>query len=241
MRLSIKITIIVLNLFFVTFAYADVIHLKNGNKIEGSIVKKTDRGISLRILGGAGEISIKYDDIKEIEKISDESYSYDVPLSSLELGTTTLDDMLAVLKDKNVTYELKNGGLYFTIKHKYKDYLDAPYTIVLSFKDVLFDNLAEYKLFFTPKSKVLYRVEICTDGEKDKFLRFFTGKYNRPPSYSDACYYWPSKPDPATNEVFYNVLFCPSGAYSPTITLFWTDWDYLYALAVMEGTEIRTY
>jgi len=163
-----------------------------------------------------------------------------IPLSSLELGKTTLDNILTALKAKNINYYLATGDLQFKIMHKYKDYLDAPYTIALSFKDRLFDNVAGYELFFTPKSKVLYRVEIKTDGDKNKFLKFFIGRYNKQPNYSDACYYWLSKPDPATGELFYNVLFCPSGAYSPTITLSWTDWDYLYPLAVMEGVEIRT-
>ncbi len=166
--------------------------------------------------------------------------SANIPLSSLGLGKTSLDNIIAVLKAKNINYYLTTGDLQFKIRHKYKDYLDAPYTITLSFKDKLFDNVAEYELFFTPKGKVLYRVEINTDGDKNKFLKFFIGKYNKGPNYSDACYYWLSKPDPATGELFYNVLFCPNGAYSPTITLSWTDWDYLYPLAVMEGIEIRT-
>lgn len=163
-----------------------------------------------------------------------------IPLNILVLGATSLESVLVLLKNQNVTYALINGDLHFTVMHKYKDYLDAPYTIVLSFKSILFDNEAKYRLFFTPKSKVLYRVEISTDGDKENFLRFFIKKYNKKPVYSDACYHWLSKPDPATGEVFYNVLFCPNGAYSPTMTLSWTDWDYLYGLAVMEGVEIRT-
>jgi len=159
-------------------------------------------------------------------------------LDNLELGSTTLDDLLLTLKNKNKNFKLDNGNFNFKIMHKYNDYLDAPYTITLSFTDQLYDNSSEFKLFFTPKSKLLYRVEIKTDGNKDDLFKFLKRKYGPPVSYKNACYHWDSKPDGA-GEVFYNILFCPTGAYSPKITLFWTDWDYLYTKAVLEGVEKR--
>ena len=118
--------------------------------------------------------------------------------------------------------------------HKYEDYLDAPNTITLSFKSRLFDNLADFKLFFTPKSRLLYRVEIRTDGNKENFMGFFTKKYGKYDGYEGACYHWNSKPD-STGETFHNILFGPYAAQSPKITVFWTDWDSLYMKAVMEG------
>jgi len=202
--------------------------VKVGSNIDGTEVTQINED----------SVKFKYKDEIIILKIGEE-LSTTTTLAYFELGKTTLDKIMVGLKNKNKEYALETGGLQFTIMHKYQDYLDAPYTITLAFKDMLYGNPAQFKLFFTPKSKMLYRVEICTDGDKDKFLRFFIGKYNKQPNYTNACYSWPSKPDPATNEVFYNILFCPDGAYSPKITLFWTDWDYLYVLAVMEGTEIR--
>ena len=158
-------------------------------------------------------------------------------MAYFKLGETTLDKILTDLKNKNNEYTVKTGGFDFTIIHKYQDYLDAPYTIVLVYEDILYGTPAQFKLFFTPKSKLLYRVEIEINGSKDKFLKFFEGIYLTKPKYSDACYNWLSKPD-AAGECFYNVLFCTDSADCIT-SLYWTDWDQLYGLAVLEGMEIR--
>ena len=196
-------------------------------------------------IDGAEVIAINKDSVKfqykdEIITLKiGEELSTAITLAYFELGKTTLDKIVTDLKNKNKNYVLETGGLHFTIMHKYQDYLDAPYTITLAFEDMLYDNLAQFKLFFTPKTQLLYRVEIQTDGDKDKFLKFFTKIYKTEPNYSNACYHWLSKPD-AAGEAFYNVLFCASGAYSPKISLFWTDWDYLYGIAVMEGIDIRS-
>ncbi len=183
-------------------------------------------------------VKFKYKDEIITLKIGEE-LSATITLAYFELGKTTLDKIVADLKNINKEYALKTGDLQFTIMHKYQDYLDAPYTVTLAFEDMLYGNPAWFKLFFTPKTKLLYRVEIKTDGDKNKFLRFFEKIYKTQSNYSGGCYDWLSKPD-VTGEFFYNVLFCASGADSPKITLFWTDWDYLYGIAVMEGIDIRT-
>jgi len=169
----------------------------------------------------------------EIEASSEDAV---IPsLDYLKLGTTTLDDLLVTLNSKHVKYSQQKNNASFKIMHKYEDYLDAPNTITLSFKSRLFNNPAEFTLFFTPKSRLLYRVEIRTDGKKENFMEFFTRQYGKYNGYEDACYHWNSKPD-STGEVFHNVLFGPYAAYSPKITMFWTDWDRLYMKAVLEGS-----
>ena len=157
-------------------------------------------------------------------------------LDYLELGSTTLGKLLFTLKDNNKEYKLEKGDVYFKIMHKYDDFLDAPYTSTLSFKDQLFNAPAEFKLFFTPKSELLYRVEIKTDRNAENLMNFLEKKHGLSSGYTGGCHHWNSKPD-GTGEVFYNILFCPNGAYSPKITISWTDWDYLYMKAILEGAE----
>ncbi|MCK4995055.1 MAG: hypothetical protein KAS13_08455 [Candidatus Omnitrophica bacterium] len=62
------ITFVVMLIFasFIELSYCDIVHLKNGRKIEGKIIEKTDDLIRITVSGGT--ISFKKNRVKKIEE-----------------------------------------------------------------------------------------------------------------------------------------------------------------------------
>jgi hypothetical protein len=71
-----KIIILIsfLLLFFSQQTLADIVYLKNGNRVRGIITKETDRSLELKINPGA-KVTFSKDDIKSMEKESEEQHS----------------------------------------------------------------------------------------------------------------------------------------------------------------------
>jgi len=65
--------VICLSLFSSSFLYADTIHLKNGNKVEGIITKEDEESIQIKINIGATVAFLK-EDIKSIERDSGDAH-----------------------------------------------------------------------------------------------------------------------------------------------------------------------
>lgn len=70
-----KIIIIIsfMLLFFSQQVFADMIYLKNGNRVKGIITKETDKSVEVKINPGA-KVTFSMNDIKNIEKESEEQH-----------------------------------------------------------------------------------------------------------------------------------------------------------------------
>jgi len=68
---KIFILIIILFLFSGQKIFADIVYLKNGNRVKGIITKETDKSVEMKINPGA-KVTFSRDDIKSIEKESEE-------------------------------------------------------------------------------------------------------------------------------------------------------------------------
>lgn len=71
---KIPIIIISMLLFFSQALFADIVYLKNGNRVKGIITKETDKSVELIINMGA-KVTFSKDDIKNIEKESIEQHA----------------------------------------------------------------------------------------------------------------------------------------------------------------------
>lgn len=71
---KIIIPVIFVLLFFSQQIFADMIYLKNGNRVKGIITKETDKSVEVKINPGA-KVTFSMEDIKNIEKESEEQHA----------------------------------------------------------------------------------------------------------------------------------------------------------------------
>lgn len=71
---KISLSVILIMLFFSQQIFADIVYLKNGNRLRGIIAKETDKSVELKINHGA-KVTFSKDDIKSIDRETKEQHA----------------------------------------------------------------------------------------------------------------------------------------------------------------------
>lgn len=113
---KIVILVVLIVLFSIRHISADMIYLKNGNRLRGIITKETEKSVELKINQGA-KVTFSKADIKSIEKESEDQHS---KLEEKWGAETNKAEVIGITKDVFEEEQLKKGLV------KYKDKWMSP-------------------------------------------------------------------------------------------------------------------
>lgn len=117
---------------------------------------------------------------------------YGFYIDDFDMGKTTLENILFNLDKKGIRYNLLQRYKNYFVQDKDK-VIKAPYTYQLSFYHFFNKDKAHFTLYFSPKNKYLWRVEIDVSGELNNLLEKIRLKYGKESYCKDYCYVWEEK------------------------------------------------
>jgi len=116
MSRKIPLLVILIVLFFSQQIFADIVYLKNGNRLRGIIAKETDKSVELKINHGA-KVTFSKDDVKSIDRETKEQHA---KLEKEWMLSGNKAEVRGISKDVFEEEQLKKGLV------KYKDQWVTP-------------------------------------------------------------------------------------------------------------------